>query len=156
MKNLRKTLAVSLALLAVLIFTAAVITAETNKEMFISESYGSVMIKKSGTSEFVPVKKDMQLAINDAIKTGKNSYCEIAFDKEMETMVSIKENSLLVINKASIDSMSNKEETLLDLQSGSVMTKVKKLTTEASQFKIKTPTSIVGVRGTNFEIKVVE
>ncbi|MDD5044784.1 MAG: FecR family protein [Candidatus Omnitrophica bacterium] len=153
---MKKFFLVLTVLTIVSMFLGVVFAAEMSREMFISTLYGSVMIKKSGAKDFVAAKKDMPLSISDEIKTGKDSYCEIAFDKELATMVSMKENSDLIINKASIDQATNKEDTLLDLQKGSVMTKVKKLTAQGSQFKIKTPTSIVGVRGTNFEVKVVE
>jgi len=153
---MKKLFIILAVLVSVSLFLGSVFAAQISKEMFISSLYGSVSVKKSGTQDFVAARKDMQLAINDEIRTGKDSYCDIAFDKELAIMVSMKENSDLIINKANIDSVTNKEETMLDLQKGSVMTKVKKLTTQGSQFKIKTPTSIVGVRGANFEVKVVE
>ncbi|MCM8780232.1 MAG: hypothetical protein NC914_03720, partial [Candidatus Omnitrophica bacterium] len=122
MKNLGRSLIFSIILTAALIFISNIFAAEMNKEMFISDLYGSVSVKKAGTQAFMPAKKDMQLAVNDQIKTGKNSYCEIAFDKALDTVVSVKENSHLIINKASIDKVTGKEETLLDLGSGSVIT----------------------------------
>jgi len=154
--NIKKVFLFSALSLAILFSLSSVFAAEMDKGMFISDLYGSVMVKKSGAKDFVAAGKDMQLSVNDEIKTGKDSFCEIAFDKEMQTLVSMKENSHLIINKAVSDPLTNKEETFLDLESGSVMSKVKKLTAEGSQFKIKTPTSIVGVRGASFEVKVVE
>ncbi|MCM8770824.1 MAG: FecR domain-containing protein [Candidatus Omnitrophica bacterium] len=156
MKDIKKILLVSTIGLGMLVFLGNIFAAEMSKDLFISELYGNVMIKKSGAKEFIPAKKNMPVSLGDEIKTGKNAYCEIAFDKELETLVSVKENSDLVISKIMMESKTKKEETLLDLKSGSVLTKVKKLTTEESKFQIKTPTSIVGVRGTNFEVKVVQ
>jgi len=46
------------------------------------------------------------------------------------------------------------ETTLLDLSLGEILIKAKKLHSEKSKFEVKTPTSIVGVRGTTFSVTV--
>ena len=45
-------------------------------------------------------------------------------------------------------------KTLLDLAMGEVLIKAQKVHGENSKFEVKTPTSIVGVRGTTFNVKV--
>lgn len=141
-------------LVVVLLVAASVGAKQPSRNLFISELYGSVSIRKAGTEEFVPAKKDVQVALNDEIRTGKDSYCEIAFDDKLLTVVAIKENSDLIISNIAMDPSTKKEETLLDLKKGSVLTRVDKLKTEDSKFQIKTPTAIVGVRGTDFQVNV--
>ena len=52
----------------------------------------------------------------------------------------------------------NKEEgtqkTLLDLAIGKILIRAKKLHSEEEKFEVKTPTTIVGVRGTTFAVEV--
>jgi hypothetical protein len=46
------------------------------------------------------------------------------------------------------------QRTLLDLSIGEILIQVDKLQAEKSSFEVKTPTSMVGVRGTTFSVKV--
>jgi hypothetical protein len=47
------------------------------------------------------------------------------------------------------------DNTLLDLEVGSVLVEAEKLV-GASRFEVKTPTSVVGIRGTKFEVNVAK
>ena len=53
-----------------------------------------------------------------------------------------------------VDPKADTSKTLLDLAMGEILIKAQKVHGEKSQFEVKTPTSIVGVRGTTFNVKV--
>ena len=61
------------------------------------------------------------------------------------------------INSGSLflkDDQAGTQNTLFDLSLGEILIKAKKLHSEKSKFEVKTPTSIVGVRGTTFSVTV--
>ena len=64
------------------------------------------------------------------------------------------EKSLVSFASLVKDSSSGMKKTLLDLSIGQVLIKAEKLDTPDSKFEVKTPTSVVGVRGTKFSVKV--
>jgi hypothetical protein len=66
----------------------------------------------------------------------------------------MKENSQLQLTELKINKAEASETTLLDLALGAVLIKAEKLHSEKSRFEVKTPTSIVGVRGTTFSVAV--
>ena len=58
------------------------------------------------------------------------------------------------LSELSSDKKDSSQITILDLSLGEVFIKAKKLNADKYRFEIKTPTSIVGVRGTAFSVKV--
>ena len=68
--------------------------------------------------------------------------------------VEINENSQLLLLELIQDKEEETQQTLLDLAIGKVLIRAQKLHSEKSKFEVKTPTSIVGVRGTTFAVEV--
>ena len=64
------------------------------------------------------------------------------------------ENSQLMLRELKKDKRTGTENTLLDLAVGKILVKAQKLRDPDSKFEVKTPTSVVGVRGTNFSVQV--
>ncbi len=69
-------------------------------------------------------------------------------------MVDISEKSLISFATLKKDHLSGMKKTLLELSVGQVVIKAERLDTPDSKFEVKTPTSVVGVRGTKFSVKV--
>ena len=69
-------------------------------------------------------------------------------------MVDVSEKSQLSLATLVKDTTSGLKKTLLDLAIGQVLIKAEKLDTPDSKFEVKTPTSVVGVRGTKFSVRV--
>ena len=65
----------------------------------------------------------------------------------------IKPESQFTLQTFSHDPDKKIENTLLSIQAGSVLVKAQKMIGD-SKFEVKTPTSIVGIRGTTFEVQV--
>jgi hypothetical protein len=68
--------------------------------------------------------------------------------------VEVKENSQLLLSELLVNPANGTQKTLLDLAAGEILIKAQKVKGEESKFEVKTPTSIVGVRGTTFAVKV--
>ncbi len=84
---------------------------------------------------------------NDSIVTAENSFCDI---KIGESIVRIK--SLSSVNISALLRSGSIEKTTLDLNSGKMLCKPKKLLKDESFF-VKTPTAVAGVRGTQFAVE---
>lgn len=115
---------------------------------------GKVLVKPSGEKKWVPVQKGMIISEGDILKTQVNSWALLNLNGSGETAtVEVEENSQLSFTELTKDDQ-GVEKTFLDLALGKLLIEAKKLESEKSKFEVKTPTSIVGVRGTTFAIEV--
>jgi len=128
-----------------------VFAAETGRQAKIINVKGDVIVKKSGQESWIPAKIDMIMTQGDVIKTGNESNALL--DLGGSGTAEINPNSQLSLAQIAQDTTGNKK-TLLDLAVGEVFIKAEKLRTTEEKFEVKTPTSIVGVRGTKFSVKV--
>ncbi len=88
------------------------------------------------------IKQGDLLKQGDRIEVEKDSYVDIAYDKEWNNLSRIKENSLVAIRSVF--------PTTLDMARGDVFSRLNKLPKD-SAFQIQTPTAVATVRGTIFE-----
>lgn len=127
---------------------------EAQRTVTVLEIRGKAEVK-SGQAGWVAVKTGDVIMPKDVIKTGKKSYAVLRLEGEVETAtVRVQENSQLLIAELSEDKEAGTQNMLLDLALGRILIKAQKLHAEKSRFEVKTPTSIVGVRGTTFSVAV--
>ena len=116
---------------------------------------GTAEAKLAGGSSWSAATVGMVLNEGDTIKTASKSWVLLNVDGKGQTAtVEVKENSLLLLSELLVESSKGTSKTLLDLAMGEVLIKAQKVHGEESKFEVKTPTSIVGVRGTTFNVKV--
>jgi hypothetical protein len=97
----------------------------------------------------------MVLSQGDIIRTKAGSLAVVELDGKGRTAtVELKENGQLSLAKLLGDKEKGTRTTLLDLAVGEILIKAQKLHSEKSRFEVKTPTSIVAVRGTTFSVAV--
>ena len=115
---------------------------------------GSAQFQKAGTAEWSTLQIGTALTEGDSVKTGEASeiIMELAGAKKTAEIV-VRKNSQFVFKTFQHEEDSRIDTTLLDVSLGAVLVKAEKLT-GTSKFEVKTPTSIVGIRGTTFEVKV--
>lgn len=120
----------------------------------ITEMNGKVEIQAGG-GPWMPANKGMVLNQGDTIRTMDDSSAILNVDGTAETAsVEVKPKSNLKLAMLVKDAEADTQNTLLDLAIGEVLIKAKKLHSDRSKFEVKTPTSIVGVRGTTFSVTV--
>lgn len=127
---------------------------ETGRTAAVKELKGTVEVKtpKAG---WVAAQVGMILNQQDIIRTKKDSWAVINLDGSGETAtVEIKQNSQMKLAELKQNKEQGTQNTLLDLALGEILIKAQKLHSEKSKFEVKTPTSIVGVRGTTFSVAV--
>jgi len=139
----RTYIAVLLLLLAGMIHASSAY-ARSGKFYAILAAYRNEVAISRGEAT-VPVTRGMGLHTGDKIKTGKDSFADIAFDGAKRNVIRIEENSELVLK--SIDPRARE----LELFEGSVLSRVKKLGRK-STFVVKTPISISGARGSGWRV----
>ena len=127
---------------------------EMKRTAAIKECNGMVEVQ-ANQGQWIPAKVGMLLNQGDAIRTQANSWALLNVDGIAETAtVEIKQNSMMKMAMLLKNEQAGTENTLLDLSLGEILIKAKKLHSEKSKFEVKTPTSIVGVRGTTFSVTV--
>jgi hypothetical protein len=126
----------------------------TKRTAKISEMKGTVEVKKA-SGDIVPAKAGMVLNEGDTIQTKADSSARLNVDGTAETAtVDIKANAKMKLSEMLENKKDGVQMTLLDLSLGEILIKAKKLHSEKSKFEVKTPTSIVGVKGTTFSVTV--
>jgi hypothetical protein len=144
-----------LACIIVLVLGVAAIgyAAETRSAQVTSLN-GTAEMRQSGQDAWSPAKVGTVMNEGDTIKTSAKSWALLNIDDGKIATVEVKEGSEMAIAELKTDPQSDTSQTLLDLAMGEVLIKAQKVHGENSRFEVKTPTSIVGVRGTTFNVKV--
>ena len=107
---------------------------------------GTATVSNETTSGKALVEGDL-LKEGDTLEVAADSYVDLAYDREWNNITRVEENT-----KISVLSI---YPTVLDLDSGGVYAKLKKLPKESS-FDVQTPTAIASVRGTEYRTTVLE
>lgn len=147
---------VKLLVITGLIMTVASIACaqEVGRMATVSEINGSVEVQ-GAEGGWMPAKVGMILKQGDSIRTKGSSWAILNVDGAAQTAsVEVKQNSQMKLATLLKDSEADTQTTLLDLSLGEILIKAKKLHSDKSKFEVKTPTSIVGVRGTTFSVAV--
>ena len=148
---------IKIAIIAVLVagLASGALCEDTRRTAKIIDITGQVKLKLAGEQDFMPAQVGMTLGEWDLIKTYAGSSAILNLDGEAETAtVELDENSELILSELIEDKDNKTQQTLLDLAVGKILIKAQKLHSEDSRFEIKTPTSVVGVRGTTFAVEV--
>ena len=117
----------------------------------IKVSKGSVQIQRG--SEKMPAKVGSALQKSDVVITGADSSAGITFTDN--SLVSVGPNSVFAIDKYSFDSTTHAGEFEGNLRQGRLAAVSGKMVKQSpDSMKIRTPSAIMGVRGTEFVVEV--
>jgi len=119
----------------------------------IKVSRGSVQIQRG--SEKLPAPVGASLQANDVIVTGADGSAGVTFTDN--SLVSVGPNSVFAIDKYSFDSTTHQGEFEGNLKQGRLAAISGKMVKQSPEsMKIRTPSAIMGVRGTEFVVEVAE
>jgi hypothetical protein len=96
----------------------------------------------------------MVLNQSSVIRTKMNSQATVNLDGGDTATVIVKESSQLMLSDLEQNKAEGSQRTMLDLALGQILIKAKKIHSDKTSFEVKTPTSIVAVRGTTFSVAV--
>ena len=149
MKSLRVLCVVCLILgIAVLSYAEV-----SKRSATISDVKGTVEMKTS-VGSWQAAKVGAVLTQGDVITTKADSWVTLNLGGPEEATINVKPNSQLALAELTTNEKKGVQNTLLDLAMGEILIKTQKLHAKESKFEVKTPTSIVGVRGTVFSVTV--
>ena len=142
-------------LVVVLVITVAAFAQPQGRVAVISDFNGKVDIRIEKDKSWYPAVLGLVLHEGDIVRTGADSILKLNLDGQEKTaVVLIKEKSELLIAELIKIEDSGEDKTLLDLAIGKIFIEVDKLRDPEAKFEVKTPTSMVGVRGTEFSVEV--
>ena len=119
----------------------------------VKVSKGSVQIQRDGAR--IPAAVGVGLRTADVIVTGADSSAGITFTDN--SLVSIGPNSVFAIEKYRFDTTTHAGEFQGNLRQGRLAAASGKMVKQAPEsMKIRTPSAIMGVRGTDFVVQVDE
>jgi len=145
----------SVVIMILVLGLASVVYAEQVKRTAkVISLEGDVSVKPIG-KDWVAAQVDMALGEGDVIVTKKGASALLNVDGDGETAtVTVNEGSQLLMTELARDKDTGAQQTMLELAAGKILIKAQKLHSEAERFEVQTPTTVVGVRGTVFEVEV--
>ncbi|WFD10527.1 Ig-like domain-containing protein [Tepidibacter hydrothermalis] len=129
---------------------SAVYAQDALRNAEIIDFNGKVKIMKSGGEKAFKPSKKMKLNQGDRIITGEKSWVKVKIDKNKE--LKVLESSYVSISELTESIDSNTNKTKLNLVGGRAWVNINKKLNTGSKFEVKTPTAIMGVRGTKFYV----
>lgn len=140
----------ALILLAALGFAGAATAADIG---LIKVANGAVEIQRGAAK--VPAKVGTAVQTSDVVVTGADGSAGITFTDN--SLVSVGPNSVFAIDKYSFDSTTHAGQFEGNLRQGRLAAVSGKMVKQSPEsMKIRTPSAIMGVRGTEFVVQVDE
>jgi len=140
----------ALILMAALGFAGSAAAADIG---LIKVANGSVEIQRGASK--VPAKVGTAVQTSDVLVTGSDGSAGITFTDN--SLVSVGPNSVFAIDKYSFDSTTHAGEFEGNLRQGRLAAVSGKMVKQSPEsMKIRTPSAVMGVRGTEFVVQVDE
>ena len=140
----------ALILLAALGFAGAASAADIG---LIKVANGAVEIQRGASK--MPAKVGTAVQTSDVVVTGADGSAGITFTDN--SLVSVGPNSVFAIEKYSFDSTTHAGQFVGNLRQGRLAAVSGKMVKQSPEsMKIRTPSAIMGVRGTEFVVQVDE
>ena len=136
------------------VFLASYVFAAGANKIAVMAASGDVKAMSQGSSEWKKVNFGTMLNSGDTVVTGADSYADLSFNGSSEdALVRVDPNTTMMIGAYETGQNLAAKKIALDLAMGDILVKANRLKNE-SQFQVRTPTSVVGVRGTGFKVQV--
>lgn len=136
--------------IGILAFSAAAFAADVGE---IKTASGAAHVERDGKR--LPARVGMQVQQSDKLVTGADGAVGITFLDN--TLVSAGPNSTLVIDSYRFDSTTHAGKFDASLSRGSLAVISGKMVKQSPEaMRIRTPSSVLGVRGTEFVVKVAD
>ena len=138
------------ALIAALLFAGSAFAADVG---LIKVSNGAVEIQRAGAKIKAEVGTPVQ--VSDVLRTGANGSAGVTFADN--SLLSIGPNTVFEIDKYQFDSTTHAGEFQGSLKQGKLAGISGKMVKQSPEsMKIRTPSAVMGVRGTEFVVQVDE
>lgn len=98
----------------------------------------------------IELKRNDPIHLGDRLDTG-NGRVKIMF--EDNTLMTLSEGTELEVTEYLYDPQKNERDSMLDLVKGKVKSLVGSIFSSSSNFRVRTPTAVAGVRGTHWQVE---
>ena len=144
----------SILILAFVLMSSTLSFADDSSHAKLLEIKGEGSFMRAGTAAWTKLELAAILEEGDSIKTGADGEVRLELMGASKTAeILVRKETEFKFTKFRNDEASKIDNTLLEVSVGDVLVRAEKLV-GASKFEVKTPTSIVGIRGTIFEVHV--
>ncbi|MDD4835230.1 MAG: FecR domain-containing protein [Lutispora sp.] len=143
---IKKAIAILLCVGLLLSGTTVTVFGEAKVSAKLIQMEGDVQVVRAGGEKPFKAFLKMRLTEGDRIITGPTGTAKIEMDDEV--VITLAENTKIYLSE--LRGSKGAQQSSINLQSGGVGSSVKKKLKENSRFEIKTPTAVMGVRGTEF------
>ena len=143
MKNMKIILILAAAVLVLLLVCLFFFFQGYTQPNSIVSVKGEVFLRQGPSGEWQRAEQNTRLAPNAELKVGAASSCDISLDDKMKDVVTVKDDS-----QVKIESL---KPSRIFLQQGRVYSVIDNLK-KIEDFQVRTPTAVVGVRGTGLEV----
>lgn len=153
---LKKIIAAAAFMFAVILFSSSARAAEMQAsagEVLTTRVEGTAQAFTKGKPP-VSLKKGSRLKQNQEVGVGEKSRVELLFPDG--TVMRLAEKSRLNLSKIAFDRKTEGKNVNVNLGSGKLWAKVKKLVTPDSSVEVRTTNAVAGVRGTVYRVNVNE
>lgn len=144
--NFKKGLALFLCLAILLSSGAGAAFASVKISAKLISMDGDVQVIRAGGEKPFKAFVNMRLTEGDRIITGSNGTAKVQMEDDV--IITLAENTRIYLSE--LRGSQGAQQSSINLQSGAVGSSVGKKLTDNSRFEIKTPTAVMGVRGTEF------
>lgn len=139
----------TLLLLAFFAFPSTGLAAKKKAQGVFTVVKGKVEVQRAGKKRSRAVRVGTKVYPKDTIISAKNSRAKVVMVDE--NILNISPNSKLEITEYEYDKSNNKKKVMLNLMYGKVRSTVnQKYDGEKNVYRVKTPSAVAGVRGTDF------
>lgn len=114
--------------------------------------HGKAVLRRNNQPE-VPIELGMELLEGDEIHSEDDAFVTIEFADK--SRLRLQENTYLRLNTMQIFGDHGLIDTLIDLHQGRTESSVPKASGKSTRFRIKTPSAITSVRGTEFRVGII-
>jgi hypothetical protein len=152
MRNIQISMAGALALAFVGVATLnAAEEGSVQGTAIVRAVHGNVEYQSGGG--WTPLKVNAELDAGVVVRTGPESSADLSVNGRTSALRIEAETTLGIPTMSRTDSSHDADEqTMLDLQDGAILGNVKKITAN-SQYEIKTPHGVAGIRGTDYHVQ---
>ena len=143
---MRKTIAIILCFMILMANMPLTVFGAEKISAKLIQMEGDVQVIRAGGEKPFKAFVNMRLTEGDRIITGPSGKAKIEMDDEV--IITLAENTRIYLSE--LRGSNGAKQSSINLQSGGVGSSVKEKLKDNSRFEIKTPTAVMGVRGTEF------
>jgi hypothetical protein len=113
---------------------------------------GQVSVKQSAGPSYVPAALDGRLELGDWIRTERASRAKLLL--RGDTLISVDEETEFGLDESVLGGAGGAPTRVIEQVSGQIMTTVGETFGGAARLEVHTPTAVLGIKGTVFEVRV--